>query len=107
MLINTVRCEELGLSIPKSFDTERSYVLSVILSGRSLNTREARYIGIANLHSIVSWLKNSERVELTNVKGCVKDPATGEHRVNPVIIVSMTPEQIAAYKAKRHPEGCR
>ncbi|WP_157921741.1 hypothetical protein [Escherichia coli] len=107
MLIDEKRCEAIGLPKPESFDTERAYVIKVMMAGKSINTRQARYIGMGNLHSVVSGLINRNRVSLTKVHGVVKDPATGQRPDNTVLTVYMTPEQIEEYKAKRHPEGCR
>jgi len=107
MLIDEKRCEGIGLPKPESFDTERTYVIKVMLAGKLINTRQDRYIGIGNLHSVVSSLVNRNRVSLTRVRGVVKDPATGQRPANTVLTVYMTPEQIEEYKAKRHPEGCR
>ena len=107
MLIDEKRCEELGFPKPESFDTEKSHVMKVMLSGKSINTRQARYIGIGNLHSVVSELRNKYQVDLTKVRGCVKDPATGKKPINTVLITFMKPEQIEEHKAKRRPEGHR
>ena len=93
MLIDEKRCEGIGLPKPESFDTERTYVIKVMLAGKSINTRQARYIGIGNLHSVVSSLVNRNRVSLTRVRGVVKDPATGQRPANTVLTVYMTPEQ--------------
>lgn len=74
MLIDEKRCQEIGLPKPESFDTENSYVMKIILSGKSLNTRQARYIGIGNLHSVVSGLVNKNQIELTKYAGELKTP---------------------------------
>lgn len=107
MQINGHRCFLLSLPEPKSYESETSYVLRLLLEGLTLNTRQARFIGIGNLHSTASTLINKRRVDITKTYRRVIKPGLVVIPPKPVLVVSMTPEQIESYKAKRHPEGCR
>lgn len=100
MMIHTDKCIELGFSTPKSYHNQQSYVLSVIAKGGKLNTRMARYIGIHNLHSIISKLKKKGH-KFTLEHGRVACPFTGKVPPHPVDILSMSYEQIEAYNNER------
>ena len=100
MMIHKDKCLELGLPESASFDNQQTYVLKVIVSGLSLDTRMARFIGIHNLHSITSLLYK-KGYQFTLKHGLVKCPFTGKVPPHPVDILSMTREQIVYYqKAK-------
>jgi len=97
MMIHKDKCFELGLPEPKSFDTQLAYILKVITLGMSINTRDARYIGIHNLHSIPPKL-HKKGYPYTLEHGRVNCPFTGKTPSNSVDILSMTPEQISNYQ---------
>jgi len=103
MMIYIDKCIELGLPTPKSYHNQQSYVLSVITQGIKLNTRLARYIGIHNLHSLVSTLKY-KGYKFTLEHGRVACPFTGKIPPHPVDILFMSYEQIKAYKNERSRE---
>lgn len=103
MMIHTDKCIELGLPAPKSYHNQLSYVLSVITQGIKLNTRLARYIGIHNLHSLISALKR-KGYKFTLEHGRVPCPFTGKIPPHPVDILSMNYKQIKAYKNERSRE---
>jgi hypothetical protein len=97
MMIHKDKCLELGLPIPTRFDNQQTYVLNVIANGFKLDTRMARFIGIHNLHSIAPMLYKKGYL-FTLDHGRVKCPFTDKVPSEPVIILSMTPEQIVHYK---------
>jgi hypothetical protein len=97
MMIHKDKCLELGLPLPASLDNQHAYVLKVIVNGFKLNTRTARFVGIHNLHSIVSILHKKGYL-FTLEHGRVKCPFTGKVPPYPVDILSMTTEQITHYR---------
>ena len=97
MMIHKDKCLELGLPEPESFDNQKAYVLKIILKGRRFDTRMARYIGIHNLHSIVSIL-HKKGYQFTLEHNQVRCPFTGDTPANIVDVLSMTPQQIAHFK---------
>ena len=97
MMIHKNRCLELGLPEPKSFHTQKTYVLLAISNGHTLDTRTAKYIGIANLHSIAPSIRRAG-FQFEHEKRFAIDYETGEVPPYKVIHLSMTPEQIAYYK---------
>jgi hypothetical protein len=97
MMIHKDKCLELGLPEPKSYDNQLTYIKRLLLLGYSFNTRMARYCGIGNLHSLVEPLKK-KGIEFIKVKSIVKCLFTGKIHPYPVIVLSMSPEQIALYK---------
>jgi hypothetical protein len=103
MMIYKEKCLELGLPEPKSYDNQLTYIKRLLLSGFSFNTHMARYCGIGNLHSLVAPLRK-KGVEFIKVKSLVKCLFTGEIHPFPVIVLSMTPEQIALYKKTKAAE---
>jgi hypothetical protein len=96
MMIHKDKCLELGLPEPKLYDNQLTYVLKTISQGYKFDTRMARYCGIGNLHSIAPIL-NKRGYQFTSEQGRVKCPFTGDIPPYTVIILSMTPEQIAHY----------
>lgn len=94
------KCQELNLPEPLSYHNQLTYVLSVITQGIKFNTRLARYIGIHNLHSIISKLKH-KGYQFTLEHGRVNCPYTGHVPPQPVDIVYMSHEQIMSYKSKK------
>lgn len=96
MIIHTDKARKLGLSEPKSFETQYAYVLRLMLEGVTLDTRICRFLGIHNLHSIVPKLYDNG-VEFTQYQGLTECPFTGEIPRRPVIVIYMTPEQRKAY----------
>ncbi|WP_255229479.1 hypothetical protein [Pseudoalteromonas sp. HM-SA03] len=100
MMIHKDKCQELGLPEPLSYHNQLTYVLMVISQGLKLSTRNARYIGIHNLHSLVSILRR-KGYQFTLEHGRVHCPFTGIVPPYPVDIVSMSYEQIQLYKSKK------
>ncbi len=97
MMLHADKCLSLGLPIPENYENQRTYVLRLMISGHKFNTRMARFIGIHNLHSIVSILfKKGYQFNLEH--GLVQCPYTLKTPPFNVDIISMTPEQIAHYK---------
>ncbi|WP_261816195.1 hypothetical protein [Vibrio gallicus] len=56
MLIRS-ECEKLGFPAPLETERQQEYLVRLMLEGIALNTRQARVIGIGNLHSLVSTIK--------------------------------------------------
>lgn len=56
-LLNAKNCFLLGLPEPCKQETQREYIRRILLAGHSINTRQCRFIGIGNLHSVVSALR--------------------------------------------------
>lgn len=102
MLIRKDRCLELGLPEPKSYQTNLSYVMAAVISGHVLNSRICDYIGVRNLHSVISS-KKAKRYNFTKTLGLAFCPASNVIPPYPVDIVYMTDEQRSAYYAKRKP----
>ena len=100
MMIHKDKCLELGLPTPASFDNQQAYVLKAISGGIKLNTRIARFIGIHNLHSIVSRLYK-KGYDFTLEHGRVHCPFTNETPIFSVDILSMNKEQIAKYQNEK------
>ena len=88
MMIHADKCAELGLIVPKTSERQFSYVLRLMRQGGSINTRQARFIGIGNLHSIASQLKN-KGYKFNNEKKAVICPFTGEFYPCLVCVLSM------------------
>jgi hypothetical protein len=95
-------CAERGLPVPKKYQTQLSYVTYCLLEGYSINTRDARYIGIANLNSVAPKLAK-KGIPFTNTKEKVWDPK--ENRIDPkkVIVLRMSTEQREEYWANKKP----
>lgn len=89
------------LNYPQPYKAEKqtSYIKRILLKGYSIDTRICRYIGIGNLHSIVSHFKKSQFLHTLEHKRVV-DPATGTTPPYPVDVVYMTDKQIQVYKRK-------
>ncbi len=102
ILINKAKCAELNLPIPHSFYTCESYVLHCISKGYMLNTRMCRYIGISNLHSVISSLRN-KGIDLIVEHKRVYDPALQRIIPYPVDVVTMTVEQRKEYFSNKKP----
>jgi len=102
MMIDSEKCQELGLPIPKRSETQYFYVLRCILSGHRLNTRVCRYIGIHNLHSLASTLKK-KRVPFCLNHEKAYCPKLNETPSNPVDSIYMNQEQVRQYKGMKKP----
>ncbi|ORT50713.1 hypothetical protein ST37_08320 [Vibrio sp. qd031] len=88
-LIYKDECFELGLPEPKKGEHQTHYVTRVMMEGIRLDTRQARYIGIGNLHSLVSEL-NRKRVPFSLAHLKVPCPKTKQVPPNPVDVIWMT-----------------
>ncbi|MDO6525367.1 hypothetical protein Q4519_06675 [Motilimonas sp. 1_MG-2023] len=95
-MINKDKCLELGLPEPKSYQSELSYCLSVMLSGVKLNTWQTRYIGIGHLHNHTSVLKK-KGYQFEDPKAPSYCPEAKKILPRPVINAFMMPDQIALY----------
>ena len=87
------------LNLPEQHNSEKhiNYVKRVLLTGRKLNTRQCRFIGIGNLHSIISALSTKHFPHTVKHRKVV-DPYTGEVPPYEVDVIWMTPEQIQTFK---------
>lgn len=94
------KCIELGYPEPRTSETQVQYVLRVMLSGLKLHTRNARYIGIGNLHSIAAGL-SCKKVSFCLSHVNAQCPETGEVSRHKVDQVWMTQEQRADYLEKK------
>ncbi|WP_289107731.1 hypothetical protein [uncultured Pseudoalteromonas sp.] len=94
------KCLELGLPEPQSYQNQEAYVLMSISLGYKIHTYAARYIGIANLHSVVSKLKRKGH-NFTHEKKRAYCPQNKIVPPHSVVNVSMSSEQILFYKAKK------
>jgi hypothetical protein len=86
-------CVSLGFPAPLKWEDQIRYIRRLLLDGHSINTRQARFIGIGNLHSVVSTLRHQGfplRVWHTQAL----DPRTGERPPQPVDHLSLDIEQI-------------
>lgn len=100
MMIYIDKCAELELPEPKSFETQLLYILRLIAEGFVLNTRICRFIGIHNLHSIVSVLaKRGENFTLMYER--VYCPFIGDIPPYPVDVIYMTKEQQDQYRNEK------
>ncbi|MGF1740619.1 hypothetical protein L4C34_05995 [Vibrio profundum] len=94
------KCIELGYPEPRASETQVNYVVRIMLSGLKLHTRNARHIGIGNLHSIAAGLSRKKvEFSLSHVKA--KCPETGEVPYHKVDQIWMTQEQRAEYLEKK------
>lgn len=100
MMIHKDKCIELGLPKPKSFHTQKTYLIESVAAGYTYDTRISRYIGIHNLHSIASAILKKAPDLLTLKHGRVLCPFTGKRPSQHVDIIYMTPRQQQAYKQR-------
>lgn len=89
-------CLELGLPLPLKHEKQIDYVKRVLISGLVMNTRMARYIGIANLHSVASALRK-QRFPHSIEHKCAYCPKTLSTPTRPVDVVWMDQEQRKQY----------
>ena len=92
MMIHKDKCVDLNLPEPKQNETQLFYVVRLLKKGETINTRQARFIGIGNLHSIASIL-HKKNYKFTNTKKVVLCPFSGKVYYFPVIELSMTKAQ--------------
>lgn len=100
-MINEKVAQALGLPVPMKNEQQTSYVWRICLDGDDINTRQARLIGIANLHSVASALLNSHRLPISRELCAVIDPATGKLDSRRVLRVWCEPADIADHQAKK------
>lgn len=93
-------CENLGLPTPCEYESQCNYVKRVLIEGHRINTREARYIGIYNLHSLLSKLK-AKGFPVTIQRKAATDPRTQEKSPYRVDHASVNPTDLAEWKAAR------
>ncbi|MCW3172820.1 hypothetical protein [Shewanella subflava] len=95
-MIYSDECLELGLPLPLTGEKQIDYVKRLLASGRSINTRIARYIGIGNLHSIVSTMQK-QRFPYAIKHSAVFCPKTKRVPPQLVDVVWMNEEQLKEY----------
>lgn len=93
-------CLELGLPEPKTGEKQIHYVVRAMLSGHIMDTRKCRYIGIYNLHSVVSKLTKS-KLSFRLEREVVVCPRTKKVPPYPVDVAWMTSKQIIDYWLKK------
>lgn len=101
-MIDKARCQELELPVPRRLQTQIGYVLFCLLAGQKINTRVCRYIGIYNLHSIISSL-NGRGISITIEHDKVWCPCLKMIPKYRVDIAYMTPEQRKQYTDIKKP----
>jgi hypothetical protein len=101
-MIDLQRCKELNLPIPRKNQTQPSYILTCISTGHKINTRICRYIGIYNLHSVISKIKE-RHYPVTVEHRIVWCPQTKTLPFHPVDVVYMTQEQRKSYLINKKP----
>ncbi|AVQ86861.1 hypothetical protein C7R88_05745 [Plesiomonas shigelloides] len=97
-LIKPDCCEKLGFPKPRPYESQLRYIRRVLISGYSLNTREAREIGIGNLHSQESNLRR-KGFPLSKCCKPAPDPETKEMLSGDVVHIWVNPEDLEAWKA--------
>lgn len=103
MITYKSECIELGFPEPRTFDNQQSYIIYCISNDHTMNTRQARYIGIGNLHTQASNIKKKgHKITVDKVKArCIKTSIILPH---PVDIVYMTGQQQKEYwEGKKKP----
>lgn len=86
-------CTQLGFPTPYGHEEQAAYVRRLLREGFSINTREARFVGIHNLHSIAAELRRKGFPFHTDHKPAM-DPRTGELPPQPVDWLSLATEQL-------------
>jgi len=97
MNIYTNKCLELNFLLPLESESQEDYILRLISSGLTINTRQARVIGIGDLHSVSPSLR-AKGYDFIDVKRKAIDPVNGETPEQEVIHLSMTTEQRKLFK---------
>ncbi|MNH11356.1 hypothetical protein D3C79_708690 [compost metagenome] len=87
-------CDRLSFPTPFPHEEQAAYVRRLLREGFTVNTRQARFIGIHNLHSIAAELRRKGFPFHIDHKPAM-DPRTGELPPQPVDHLSMTKEQEA------------
>lgn len=90
-MIKLNRCSELNLPLPKPCQDQRAYVLALVMGGYRIDTRTARYIGIGNLHSVLSALRKQYKITVEHRTAYCPDEKVTPPQ--PVDWAYMTPEQ--------------
>jgi hypothetical protein len=90
-MIHKDKCLTLGLPEPLCGETQFFYIVRCMKSGYELNTRICRYIGIYNLHSLVSKVRR-KGTQFTLEHRRAICPFTGKLRPEPVDHIYMTTE---------------
>jgi len=96
MMILPAKCRELYFPEPKIYDKQTTYIERILSEGLSINTRQARYIGIGNLHSIIPALKKKGLVFCIDRKQ-VYCPSTNETPPFSVDLIYFNKEQLETY----------
>lgn len=89
--------KKLGLPEYIAGEKHINYVQRALLNGHRLDTRKCRYIGIGNLHSLVSKLARKQFPHSLKHDRVI-DPHTGEIPVHLVDVIWMSMEQLETYK---------
>lgn len=94
------KIKELGFPEFKH-SSQLGYLVSLLLKGFKINTYQARYIGIGNLHSNMSTLREKYKLPHSDKRSKVIDPLTGGLTNRTVLVVWMNDEQKEAYKKRK------
>ncbi|MGC9422694.1 hypothetical protein [Vibrio sp.] len=94
------KIKELGFPEFKH-SSQLCYLVSLLLKGFKINTYEARYIGIGNLHSNMSTLREKYKLTHSSKRARVIDPLTGCLTNQTVLVVWLSDEQREAYKTRK------
>ncbi len=103
-MIDKAKCQALRLPAPKIKQSQPNYVLACIAAGHSINTRIGRYIGIGNLHTVISNLKKRKSPPSFTVEhDTVWCPSTNTVPKEKVDVAYMTSGQRKLYTAMKKP----
>lgn len=105
MTIYDEHIKELGFP-PRENMKDIEYIKMLLKSGHHIHTRHCRYIGIGNLHSLVSS-KGMKKFPFSLKRQQVIDPATGQLNPYPVDYIWMTEEQMEANYLSNKEASCK
>ncbi|MBJ7591725.1 hypothetical protein [Aeromonas veronii] len=91
----------MGFPDPLRGESQGRYVWRICAGGYSINTRQARCVGIANLNSVVSTIRNKRKLPLSSKLVSVIDPATSLFDPVPVLLVWVDPSDATEYEASK------
>ncbi len=93
----TENIKALGWSDPLAFQNQTAYIRKLLLEGYVLNTRQARFAGIADFRTRIADLKRMGLPVTVQTKQAI-DLFTGELNTHRVLHVWMTTEQRCTYR---------
>lgn len=97
------KCLELGLPESQSYHNQANYVKYLLLQSLTFNTRKARFVGIHNLHTLISKLKR-KGLPIETRHRAVWCPFTNTVPPQAVDVIAITPENLAEYQSKKSRE---